>query len=165
MYSSQLYAVCLRYAIDKNDAKDILQEGFIKIFTHLHQFNNTGTIYGWMKQIMVNTALNFIKKNKKYKALEVEEYMDLQQEGFSVIEKINSKEIMNCFMELPNKYRIVMSMFIIEGYSHAEISKILEIEESTCRSKVFRGKILLQKLLNEKNNFTIEVKQLQRDGK
>jgi DNA-directed RNA polymerase specialized sigma24 family protein len=106
-----------------------------------------------------------IKQNKKYKAIQVEEYLDLQQDRFSVIEDINSKEIMNSFMELPNKYRIVMSMFIIEGYSHAEISKILEIEESTCRSKVFRGKILLQKLLNEKNNFTKEVKQLQRDGK
>jgi RNA polymerase sigma factor (sigma-70 family) len=160
-----LYAVCLRYAIDKSDAKDILQEGFIKIFTHLNQFNNSGTLYSWMKQIMVNTALNLIKKNKKYKSIEVEEYLDVQQDGFSVIEKIDSKEIMNSFMELPSKYRIVMSMFIIEGYSHAEISKILEIEESTCRSKVFRGKILLQKLLNEKNNFTINVKQLQRDGK
>ena len=158
MYSAELYAICCRYASDNNEAKDILQEGFIKIFTHLNQYNATGPLYAWMKKIIVNTALNFIKKNKKHFAKDVDDYKNAVSDQEKTFQDLDMKDLMKSFMELPYKYRVVLGLFIVEGYSYQEISKLINVEETTCRTRVFRGKIMLQKKLIALNKFEAIIK-------
>jgi RNA polymerase sigma factor (sigma-70 family) len=158
LYSADLYAVCCRYAKDSSEAKDILQDGFIKIFSHLHQYKSIGTLFGWMKKIMVNTALNNLKKNKNLLAKNIEDYQEMHFEEAPILQNIEAKEIMNCFMELPYKYKIVLSMYIIDGYSYSEISTILNLDESSARSRVFRGKVMIQKIITSKISIDRNIK-------
>ena len=158
MYSAELYAICCRYASDNNEAKDILQEGFIKIFTHLNQYNATGPLYAWMKKIIVNTALNFIKKNKKHFAIDIDDYKDVVSDQEKILQDLDAKDLMKSFMELPYKYRVVLGLFIVEGYSYQEISAIINVEETACRTRGFRGKIMLQKKLIALNKFEAIIK-------
>ena len=158
MYSAELYAICCRYASDNNEAKDILQEGFIKIFTHLNQYNATGPLYAWMKKIIVNTALNFIKKNKKHFAKDIDDYKETVPDQEKILQDLDTKDLMKSFMELPYKYRVVLGLFIVEGYSYQEISKIINVEETACRTRAFRGKIMLQKKLIALNKFEAIIK-------
>lgn len=147
MYSEELYALCIRYATDLNEAKDLLQEGFIRIFTNLHQYKSNGALIGWMKRVVVTTALNYIKKHKKILAYDAEDYAEQQPMQNDILSNLNAKEIMGAFTQLPYHYRVVMSLHIIEGYNYKEISKMLKMEQSTCRTKVHRGKLLLQNIL------------------
>jgi RNA polymerase sigma factor (sigma-70 family) len=149
LYSEELYALCCRYATDKNEAKDILQEGFIKIFTNLSQFKNEGTLIGWMKRIMINTALNYIKKHKSQLHSDVEDYKETISNSETIFQQIDAKDIMKSFIQLPYKYRIIMGLYIIEGYNYNEISQLLQLDEATCRTRVYRGKLLLQKMWQE----------------
>jgi RNA polymerase sigma-70 factor (ECF subfamily) len=150
-YSSELYPLCLRYAVDREEAKDMLQEGFIRIFKNLHQYENKGALIGWMKRVMVTTALNYIKKHHKKLVCELDtDKYDLWNAA-DTKHLLDAKDIMTAFALLPYQYRLVLSMYIIEGYSYTEISEALQIKESSCRTKVHRAKQMLQQLL-EKNN-------------
>lgn len=156
LYSSQLFPICCRYAIDQNEAKDILQEAFIRIFTTLKQYKADGALIGWLKRVVVTTALNYIKKNKKHLSKEIAEEQNEKLETQSVAEdQISAKEIMEAFNQLPYHYRTVLGLAIIDGYSYKEISEILQLEESSCRTKVHRGKILLQNILQNLNKIAI----------
>ncbi len=148
LYSSELYAVCFRYAIDTNEAKDILQEGFIRIFTHLKQYKGSGTLIGWMKRVVVTTSLNYIKKQRKEITNPIEYYADTLDDNFdSTTSYIDTKEILKAFMLLPYSYRIILGLHIVEGYNYKEISKIMGIEEVTCRTRVHRAKLKLKNII------------------
>jgi RNA polymerase sigma factor (sigma-70 family) len=157
-YSADLYIVCKRYATDNDEAKDILQEGFIRIFTNLKQYRAEGSLIGWMKRVVVTTALNYIKKHKKEILKEIDDHQESYTTNDDIEASINYKEIINAFMQLPYQYRTLLSLFIIDGYTHKEIANILKIEESNCRSKLHRGRLLLQKILNNKNTALAVVK-------
>jgi RNA polymerase sigma factor (sigma-70 family) len=153
LYSSQLFAICCRYATDHYEAKDILQEGFIRIFTHLKQYNGTGSLIGWMKKVVVNTSLNYIKKHKK----EILKPLDFSNESIagnidSTTSYIDEKEIIKAFMQLSYNYRIILGLHIIEGYSYKEISQILGLEETACRTRVHRAKLQLKEIIHFDNN-------------
>ena len=153
IYSSELFAVCWRYATDSNEAKDILQEGFIKIFTHLKQYSGKGSLIGWMKSVVVNTSLNYIKKHKK----QITTPLDFSNETLlgefdNATSYIDTKEIINAFMQLAYPYRIIMGLHVIEGYSYKEISKILGIEETACRTRVHRAKLKLKAIIHFKTD-------------
>jgi RNA polymerase sigma factor (sigma-70 family) len=156
LYSSQLYPICCRYAIDQNEAKDILQEAFIRIFTTLKQYKAEGALIGWLKRVVVTTALNYIKKHKKHISKELSEaYTDVIETQSVAEGNITAKEIMEAFNQLPYHYRTVLGLAIIDEYSYKEISEILQLEESSCRTKVHRGKLLLQNILKNLNKITL----------
>jgi RNA polymerase sigma factor (sigma-70 family) len=148
MYSPKMLAICYRYAKNRDDAEDMLQEGFIKIFTLLKQFRSEGSLEGWMKRTMVHCCINILKKNKRFN-----ESVDLAQAQSirSTIDEapavLQAKQIIDCIRLLPIGYRTVLNLYAIEGYAHKEIAILLDIEESTSRSQYTRAKTMLQNLL------------------
>ncbi len=158
LYSSELFAICFRYAKDASEAKDILQEGFIKIFTHLKQYKSTGTLIGWMKRVIVTTSLNYLKKHRKEITTPIDFLDDTINSNFdNTTSYIDTKDILKAFMQLPYSYRTILGLYIVEGYSYKEISKIIGLEEVGCRARVHRAKIKLKNIIELENN-TVAIK-------
>ena len=149
-YARKMMSVCLRYASNRETAEDLLQEGFIKVFSAIGSFEGSGSFEGWMRRIFVNTALEYLRKNDILKeSVEIDNTEVLQEVDYSAIERISADELMELIAELPPGFRTVFNMFVIEGYSHKEIGDALGITESTSRSQLTRAKRLLQKKLEE----------------
>ncbi len=150
-YSPKMLSVCYRFAQSREDAEDMLQEGFIKVFTQIHTFQNKGAFEGWIRKIMVYNCINFLKKFKKFK-----DNTDLMQASFlpgkeaSPTSLMQVKQVNECIRSLPIGYRTVLNLYAIEGYSHKEIATLLEIEESTSRSQYARAKTYLENILIKK---------------
>lgn len=145
LFASRLYGVCLRYSYNEEDAKDLLQEGFIKIFKNLKQYKHSGSFEGWMRKIVVNTALERFRKSTRSLAIENEDYMDtLQMDYEHVLEELGYKDLMRMVQELSEQYRIVFNLYVIEGYTHKEISQKLNINEGTSKSNLSRARELLK---------------------
>jgi RNA polymerase sigma-70 factor (ECF subfamily) len=146
-YSSKLYGVSLQYSGSSDEARDVLQESFIKIYTSLHTYNGDGSFEGWMRRIVVNTALE--KHRNRYYLCKVDEpgfendtLPELEAEEMSGME---SEDLLNFIMELPPKYRMVFNLYALEGYSHKEIAKKLNISEGTSKSNLSRARAILQR--------------------
>ncbi len=150
-YAPAMMSVCVRYAGNKDTARDLLQEGFIKVYTKIHSFTASGSFEGWMKKIFVTTALEFLRQNNSLKLnTNVEEYADLADEkGLNIVEKLTADELFKCIAELPDGYRTIFNLYAIEGYSHVEIAQILHIKESSSRSQFGRARSLLQKKIRD----------------
>ena len=150
-YSSKMLGVCLRYAKNTDQAYDFLQEGFIKVFTQIHTFQNKGSFEGWIRRIMVHTSINFLKKYKKFtESLDLTSAENLEVKEESIASIMQSKQVVECIRLLPIGYKTVLNLFAIEGYSHREISILLDIEESTSRSQYTRAKNMLSNILIKK---------------
>jgi RNA polymerase sigma factor (sigma-70 family) len=150
-FSPKMFGVCYRFAKNKEDAEDMLQEAFIKVFSQIKQFRNEGSLEGWVRRIIVHTCINVIKKNKKFAdTVDITEAHGLvvREETISAI--IQAKEIVECIRLLPLGYRTVLNLYAIEGYSHREIGQMLDIEESTSRSQYTRAKAMLEDVLIKK---------------
>jgi RNA polymerase sigma factor (sigma-70 family) len=146
-YSGKMYAVCLRYMSNTDDAQDILQDGFIKIFKNLERFRNEGSFEGWMRRIFVNTAIEQLRKKKLEVHLsETAEAIELKAVGAP--EKLNEKDLLRIVQELSPGYRTVFNLYVVEGYSHKEIGEILNISEGTSKSQLARARIILQEKIN-----------------
>ena len=151
-YSPRMLSLCYRYAKSREDAEDMLQEGFIKVFTQIKQFQNRGALEGWIRKIIVHTCINSLKKNKKFS-----ESVDLiHASGVYIREEtipsiVQAKQVVECIRLLPIGYRTVLNLYAIEGYSHREIATMLDIEESTSRSQYTRAKAMLEDILLKKN--------------
>jgi RNA polymerase sigma factor (sigma-70 family) len=145
MFSGKMWAVCLRYARNYDEAKDVLQDGFIKIFDKINQFEGRGHFEGWIRKIMVNTALNEFRK-QRYLSIDTQYSAVKDEETSEHIEcNISADELMNMIKELPPQYKTVFNLFAIEGYSHKEISEMLGISEGTSKSNLSRARSILQK--------------------
>jgi RNA polymerase sigma factor (sigma-70 family) len=150
-YSSKMLAVCYRYAHNREDAEDMLQEGFIKVFLQMHTFESRGAFEGWIRRIMVHTCINILKKNKKFnESVDIIHATGLQVREESIPAIVQAKQVVECIRLLPIGYRTVLNLYAIEGYSHREISKMLDIEESTSRSQYTRAKSMLEDILVRK---------------
>jgi RNA polymerase sigma-70 factor (ECF subfamily) len=147
-YSPKMLSVCYRFAVCKEDAEDMLQEGFIKIFSQIHTFQNKGAFEGWIRRIIVHTCINFLKKNKKFNEnIDLEYAQQVSAREESIGSFLQSKQIIECIRVLPIGYRTVLNLYAIEGFSHREIAEILDIEESTSRSQFTRAKSMLEAIL------------------
>lgn len=148
--SAKMYGVCLRFANSRDDANDILQEGFIRVFKHINDFRGEGSFEGWVRRTIVNTAINYYKKEKKrgYR-VELDYIKKKYVSDETVIDKISFTELLKIIRELPNGYRTVFNLNVIEGYTHKEIGKILNISENTSKSQLSRAKSSLQRKLLE----------------
>jgi RNA polymerase sigma-70 factor (ECF subfamily) len=151
-YSPKMLSVCYRFAHNREDAEDMLQEGFIKVFSQVHTFQNKGAFEGWIRRIMVHTCINHLKKNKKFnESVDIIYANGIQVREESVPSIVQAKQIVECIRLLPLGYRTVLNLYAIEGYSHKEISGMLDVEESTSRSQYTRAKQMLEEILIRKN--------------
>ena len=145
-----MLAVCLRYVNDMETARDLLQDGFVRVFTNIHSYTGSGSFEGWLRKIFVNGALEYLRKSDVLReSTDLENSAELVQPDSSAIENLSAAELIKVIQELPAGFRTVFNMFAIEGYSHKEISEILGITESTSRSQFTRARQLLQKRIKE----------------
>jgi len=145
MFAPRLYGVCMRYAQDEDDAKDILQEGFIKIFDKLKQYRNKGSLEGWMRKIIVNTALERIRKESRIMLVENASIIEHDHYKYEhILEELGEKDLLEMIQELSPQYRMVFNLYAIEGYAHREISQMLNISEGTSKSNLSRARDLLK---------------------
>ncbi len=150
-YSPKMLSVCYRFAKNREDAEDMLQEGFIRIFSQIHQFQHKGALEGWIRKIIVHTCINMLKKNKKFNEnvdIDHAQHLLIREEAVPAI--IQAKQVIECIRMLPLGYRTVLNLFAIEGYNHKEIAGMLDIEESTSRSQYTRAKAMLEDILIRK---------------
>lgn len=150
-YSPKMLSVCYRFAQSREDAEDMLQEGFIRIFTQIHTFQNKGAFEGWIRRIIVHTCINFLKKYKKFNdSIDIgyAEYLQVKEETVPSI--MQAKQVVECIRLLPVGYKTVLNLYAIEGYNHKEIAEMLDIEESTSRSQYTRAKTMLEGILIKK---------------
>jgi RNA polymerase sigma-70 factor (ECF subfamily) len=150
-YSPKMLAVCFRFAHNREDAEDMLQEGFIKVYSQIHTFQNKGAFEGWIRKIVVHTCINHLKKNKRFSEnIDILHAGTIQIREESVPSIVQAKQIVDCIRMLPVGYRTVLNLYAIEGYSHKEIAGMLDIEESTSRSQYTRAKQMLEEILVRK---------------
>ncbi len=148
-YSSMLYGICIRYMNDEFEAKDVLQDSLIKIFNAIKNYKNTGSFEGWISKITVNTALMALRKNKKL-IMFLEPVNDYENIAIGEIEgELNERDILDMLEKMPDHYRVIFNLAIVEGYKHSEIAKILEIPESTSRTKLTRARQKMKKIYLE----------------
>ena len=135
-----MYAVCLRYARSQSDAADILQEGFVKVFTKLEQFQFNGSFEGWVRRIMINTALRAYQKQRfDFESSGYEYFPDAPVDP-EAIAALSEAELLQLISRLPDGYRVVFNLVAVEGYSHAEVAETLGIQESTSRSQLTKAR-------------------------
>ena len=143
--SGKMYAVCLRYMADKDSAQDILQDGFVTLFTKLDSYSGDGSFEGWARKIFVNTALMALRKKDILKqADDVDAAWDITSQDPTIIQRMGYKELLDLISTLPPGFRTVFNMYVLEGYSHKEIAETLGISETTSRSQLQRARSLLQ---------------------
>jgi len=156
-YSSRLYGVCLRYACDRDDAQDILQESFIKIFKNIHnlKYQDENAFYGWMHKITVNTALNHyrdsIKKNLQQEITENETYSSEFDESTiydHILDHVSHTTLLKLIQELPNGYRTIFNLYAFENQTHKEISTELNISVNTSKTQLFKARKMLSSQIN-----------------
>jgi len=158
IYVQKMFVVCLRYARNREEAEDILQEGFMKVFEFLHQYKFAGSFDGWIRKIMVNSALQKYRNKGKLHPL-----VDLDQSttDFSVHEdvtsKISTKELLTMVQQLPPAYRLIFNLYVFEGMKHREIAELLGISEGTSKSNLSDARAILQKAVH-KSLQTVQVK-------
>jgi len=156
-YASRMFGVCLRYAKNKMEAEDIMQEGFIKVFQNLKNFRCDGSLEGWVRRIMVNTAINYYKSNLKYlQTLDIDDCAHHENVSIEATDNISLKTLLNLIQKLPEGYRMVFNLYVIEGYSHREIGDSLGISENTSKSQLSRARKVLQEKLKSLNAICYE---------
>lgn len=150
-FASKMLGVCRRYSANREDAKDIMHDGFIKVFTKLDTYSGSGPLEAWMRKIFVNTALEQLRKNDVLR--ETVDYDGITNNidaNVDIVSDITRDELMQIINSMPNGYRTVFNLFAIEGYSHQEIADLLHISEGTSKSQYARAKYWLQTKINSK---------------
>ena len=166
MFAAQMHGLCYRYLGDTEITKDIVQEGFIKVFSNIKKFKGKGSFEGWMKRIFVNTAISYIRKNNKnqkhYSFDEVnesnfvgsngesEEELDVfnQPDEETVLNNLSEEELLSALQKIPENFKIVFNLYCIENIKHDEIAKLLKISVATSRTRLLRARSLLKKELH-----------------
>ena len=147
----KMFPVCLRYMNNREMAEDVMQDGFVTLFSKLDSYSGTGSFEGWARKIFVNTALMQLRRNDVLKESDnLDDAWDIGSPDPSAIQEIGHKELLELIAELPPSFRTVFNMYVIEGYSHKEIADELGISENTSRSQLQRARVILQKKILEK---------------
>jgi len=151
-FAPKMWAVCLRFAKDRMSAEDMLQEGFVRVFGKLDQYTFEGSFEGWIRRIMINTAINYYRKNLMNVNRELVFDDVFSKEGIreDAIDRLSAQELMEMVQELPEGYRIIFNLYAIEGYTHKEIGDLLGLSESTSKSQFMRARVSLQEKIKKK---------------
>ena len=151
-FAPKMLSVCLRYAKDQEQAEDILQDGFVKVFGKLNDFKNEGSLEGWIRRVMVNTALDQIRKNLRVLGdVSTDDVSYKIESNDFIAENLIAEDLMKMVRSMPEGYKVVFNMFAIEGYSHREIAKSLGITESTSKSQYSRARAYLRERIEKMN--------------
>lgn len=158
LYAPQMLGVCYRYTKSLQDAEDVLQDGFVRVFRFLHQYDYKGELGAWIRRIMVNTALNYLKHSKKYQHDLLYDKAELHVVSTDDPEvKLNAKELAEMIRQLPTGYQTIFNLHAVEGFTHTEIGQMMGISENTSRSQYMRARQLMIGWLNNtsgnKNRF------------
>lgn len=145
--SPKMFAVCMRYAKDRQEAEDILQTGFIKVFQKAETFKGEGSAEGWIRRIMVNTAIEMYRKNRRMmNTVSMDEADDVPQCTFDA-SRLEMKDLLRLIQQLPGVYKLIFNMYAIEGYAHKEIAATLGISENSSKSQLCRARSILKEML------------------
>ena len=149
-FAPKMYVICLRYASSVEMAEDILQEGFIKVFSKLHSYSGKGELGGWIRRVIINTALEHLRKyhNPKYHFSDINQYTDISNEE-DILEQLTLQEVLAAIKNLPSSYRVVLNLYAIDGYSHQEIADMLQISVGNSKQRLLRARNMLKKLMME----------------
>ena len=145
----KMMGICLRYSNNSEDAKDILNEGFIKVFRYLQRYKVGTSLDGWIRRIMINTSIDFYRKAIRHRTEDIEYASNAKATGEDAISSYSAKEILSVIQTLPPSYRAVFNLYAIEGYSHREVANQLGISESTSRSNLVKARAKLKVLLTK----------------
>lgn len=149
-FSGKMYAVCLRYANNTEDAQDLLQEGFIKVYRNLHRFRAEGSFEGWIRRVFVNSSIeHYRKKSLQLSRVSDKEEGTIEDADVSALDNLAEKDIIQLIQELSPGYRTVFNLYVIEGYSHKEIGELMGISEGTSKSQLARARSILQKKVSD----------------
>lgn len=149
-FAPQMLGVCMRYTKSIDDAEDVLQEGFVRVFTQLHKFRNEGELGGWIRRIMVNCALDYLKKHSRYRS-----QMQFEASGPHPVvaematPKLDAEALVQLIQQLPAGYQSIFNLVAVEGYNHLEVAELLGISENTSRSQYSRARALLMRWITE----------------
>ncbi len=142
--ASRMMGICMRYSKDTFEAEDVLQMGFVKVFQKISDFRGEGSFEGWIRRIMVNTAIESYRKNlRNLNLVDIDEVYDQPQNTFDM-SGLELKDLLKLVQQLPNGYRLVFNLYVIEGYSHKEIAKQLGITEGASKSQLSRARAILK---------------------
>lgn len=155
LYYGKMMGICQRYTKTRDEAKDVLHEGFIKVFAHLSDYKGEGSLEGWMRKIMVNTSINFYHKQKKLNSHicideNIEDHAEISNLDEQAFQKMAYDDLLQLIRSLPPAYQTVFNLYVIEGYNHKEISQMLNISEGTSKSNLAKARMKLQKQLTQK---------------
>ncbi|MFL5752303.1 MAG: RNA polymerase sigma factor [Bacteroidia bacterium] len=149
-FAGKMMAVCFRYCKNRQEAEDVLQEGFIKVFRSISKFQGSGSFEGWVRRIMVNTALEELRRRKNQLLTDdIDEIYVQPESDLRTEEKINAKELIRLIQELPAGYQLVFNLNVIEGYTHKEIGEMLGINEGTSKSQLAKARAYIQRLMSK----------------
>src|SRR5215813_204539 len=148
-FSPKMYGVCLRYAGNAEEAEDILQEGFIKVFKKLGSFRGEGSFEGWIRRIFVNTAIEHFRRKRYLQPVTEKEENTIEGKYLSALDSLAEKDILELVRQLSPGYRTVFNMYVVEGYTHKEIGDMLGISEGTSKSQLSRAKVILQDMVKK----------------
>lgn len=143
-YAGAMLSICVRYIGNEDYARDVLQDGFYKVFTKIDDYAGKGSFDGWLKRIFITTALETLRK-KRFAPITLEYEEIIEDTEIPVFDKLSTDDLHRCIAELPDGFRTVFNLYAVEGYSHAEIAKMLKIKEVTSRTQFMRARQILQK--------------------
>ncbi len=150
-YCEGMFCVAMRYVQDANDAEDVIQEAFIKAFQKIHQFKGEVTFGAWLKRIVINKSIDFLKGKKQHLVTLDENCLQVSDDDdWTVDHGVTIDHVKSAIEKLPEKYKYVVMMFLIEGYDHKEIAQVLKLTETASRTRLLRGKSYLKEVLKEK---------------
>lgn len=151
-FSPRMFGICLRYASDYHHAEDILQEGFIKIFNNMDKFRGDGSFEGWIKRIFINTAIEHYRKSVNHNGhAELEPNTVVRHISEKASDNLATQDLMKLVQKLSPGYRTIFNLYVIEGYSHREISNMMGISEGTSKSQLARARAILKKLVQSQS--------------
>ena len=149
-FSAKMYGVCLRYAGNAEDAQDILQEGFIKVFRNLDRFRAEGSFEGWIRRIFVNTAIEHYRRTVNMYPVTESQENNVEDKDWSAFDKLAVKDLMKLIQDLSPGYRAVFNLYVVEGYTHKDIAAMMGISEGTSKSQLARAKAILKNVITGK---------------
>jgi RNA polymerase sigma-70 factor (ECF subfamily) len=150
-HAPAMMSLCQRYVSNRETARDLMHDGFVKLFTKIHCYSGAGAFNGWMRRIFVTTALEHIRQKDVLRyGTDVEEFeQEVEDNDISIFEHLSANDLLDCVARLPDRYRTVFNLYAIEGYNHAEIAEELKISEGTSRSNYSRARQMLQKMVTK----------------
>jgi RNA polymerase sigma-70 factor (ECF subfamily) len=146
--AGKMYSLCLRYATHTEEANDLFQDGWVKLYKNLDSYRNEGSFEGWARRIFVTTCLDAIKK-KKIVFSDIDTAIDVKSDSISGLSKLSMDDLMKIIRQLPANYQTIINLYIIEDYSHKEIADMLDITENASKSQLHKARVYLKKLLQE----------------